>query len=368
MTVDNFSQVSELKILFTTSDLNCGGKQKQLIETARVLKNEGVKIGLITFNRDQYYSQSAIEIFDYYYEVNKKGNKIAPFFKVWKIIHHHKPLVIHTWDAFSTFLILIPAKILNISIVNGSIRDVGVDKGLRFLAKRILLCLSDHIISNSQAGLFAYKTQGTVLHNVIDTKRFSPKAPVGDFNIVMVAGFTRYKDHFTFLKASETVVKNGTIDGVYLVGDGPFLSNYKKMVESFGKDCSSRFHFPGNIDDVENVLSQCKIGILCSTKKYSEGLSNAVLEYMAAGMVPVVTDIGAMRELIRNDINGFLVSPEEANELATVIMRLKSDPVLLNRVSMNARNTLVDHFSFSSYRKGLFNFYQDVLVKRKVSL
>jgi colanic acid/amylovoran biosynthesis glycosyltransferase len=69
----------------------------------------------------------------------------------------------------------------------------------------------------------------------------------------------------------------------------------------------------------------------------SEGISNAALEAMAAGLPVVVTDVGGMRELVRDGVDGLLVPPRDPPALAAALARLLTDPDLRADLSAGAR-------------------------------
>src|SRR5213078_2566083 len=73
------------------------------------------------------------------------------------------------------------------------------------------------------------------------------------------------------------------------------------------------------------LLSCCDIGVLTSR---SEGLPNAVLEYLAAGLPVVATAVGGVPEIIENEVHGLLVPPENPAALSTALLRLLEDPHL----------------------------------------
>src|SRR5947208_2452803 len=64
----------------------------------------------------------------------------------------------------------------------------------------------------------------------------------------------------------------------------------------------------------------------------AEGMSNAVLEYMAAGRAVVASAVGAMPELIEDGVHGLLVPPGDDAALAAALDRLLRDPALACRL------------------------------------
>ena len=138
------------------------------------------------------------------------------------------------------------------------------------------------------------------------------------------------------------------------------------MVENQANGYQEKFKFLGAISNVEEYLKLCNVGILCSTVQYSEGVSNSVLEYMAAELVPVVTNIGASSEIITNNVNGFLIEPDNiVSELIEKIKLLKTDKSLQVRLITEAKKTISEKFNYHGNLDKLVEVYKAVVKKPK---
>jgi len=276
---------------------------------------------------------------------------------MWQCYKDFKPDIVHTWDSLSSFYSYFPSKLYKVKTIDGSIRDAGVEKGLNKYFKRFLLKRADLIIANSLAGLKAYHVTGTVIYNVINRDRFKIKIKSAEYNLVMAANFTNYKDQKTFLKAAVILVQEKIADHIFLLGEGPKKIKYEDWINKNYPTIQQKFHFPGAIGNVEEYLAQCKVGVLCSTPEYSEGLSNSVLEYMAAGLIPIATDIGGSREIIIDGYNGFLFKPGDSDEIVRIVKKLKNDNALTEIFKLNAAKTITEKFSYIENIEKLENIY-----------
>ena len=81
--------------------------------------------------------------------------------------------------------------------------------------------------------------------------------------------------------------------------------------------------FAGSISDINRVLRAFAVGVNSSD---SEGFSNAIIEYMMAGIPSVASDTSGNRELIEDDVNGALVPPGDRDALARAIIGYIQDP------------------------------------------
>lgn len=108
---------------------------------------------------------------------------------------------------------------------------------------------------------------------------------------------------------------------------GSHQQELEELATSLG--ISKQVHFLGKIADPMPLLAQVSVGLLCSE---TEGLSNAVIEYMLAGCAVICTDAGGNAELVQHEKNGFVVPIGDVEAIAAAIEILTDDPVLLQRM------------------------------------
>lgn len=125
-----------------------------------------------------------------------------------------------------------------------------------------------------------------------------------------------------------------------VLGEGPEEAALRRLVDNEG--LTDRVFFEGSADDVWPYLQKLDVGVLCSD---GEGLSNSILEYMAAGLPVVATAVGGNRQLVDRS-NGFLINPEDEAAFAAALSALIKDAAL--RQSMGARSfeKLTAHYSW----------------------
>lgn len=108
---------------------------------------------------------------------------------------------------------------------------------------------------------------------------------------------------------------------LWIVGDGPFESDLRRQIEA--ENLSSRVVLAGIFDDVSDVLAAADLFVLPS---HEEGMSQSLLEAMAAGLPTVASDIAGNRSLIDDGREGRLVPPRRADALAAAILAMIDNP------------------------------------------
>ena len=118
------------------------------------------------------------------------------------------------------------------------------------------------------------------------------------------------------------------------------------------------FHLLGSVADVPAFLGGLDVAVLPSR---SEGMSNALLEYMAAGRAVVATAVGAAAELIDDGVHGLLVPPDDAGKLAEAIDRLLKNPGLARRMGEAARRRVRERYSREAMVERFTDFYERLM-------
>lgn len=101
-------------------------------------------------------------------------------------------------------------------------------------------------------------------------------------------------------------------------------------------------------------LGGLDVAVLCS---HAEGMSNALLEYMAAGRAVVATTVGAAPVLIEDGVHGLLVPPGDAQKLADGIERLLDDRELAQRLGAAARRRVWEQYGREAMIRRFEEFY-----------
>lgn len=121
-----------------------------------------------------------------------------------------------------------------------------------------------------------------------------------------------------------------------LVGDGPERQQLEQQTVQAG--LQERVTFFGHRPDPQTFLFKAGVFVLPSR---FEGMPNALLEAMAAGLAVVVTDASpGPLEVVKDGVNGLVVPSEDPKALAKAMERLATDPVLRAQLGSNARETL----------------------------
>ena len=124
------------------------------------------------------------------------------------------------------------------------------------------------------------------------------------------------------------------------------------------------FHYGGIISGVEKLEALGTADIFLMPSRF-EGLSLALLEAMASGCVPIVSNRGSMPTVVEDGRNGFLVDPGDITQIVGKLKFLLSEGETgWNEYRRNARETVRTRFDMHGYSEKLKSLYAEALARK----
>jgi glycosyltransferase involved in cell wall biosynthesis len=179
-------------------------------------------------------------------------------------------------------------------------------------------------------------------------------APSASLMIGCVANLRPVKNIAGLLRAAKIVCDRLPTARFAVAGGGEQRAELEALKESLG--LGDRFTFLGPVTDVPAFLRGVSIAVLPSL---SEGMSNAVLEYMAAGKAVVATDVGANRAVLGDA--GVIVPPADDAALADAILNLLNNPAEVLRLGAAARARAEERYSRAAMCRRFEAFYRGLV-------
>ena len=167
-----------------------------------------------------------------------------------------------------------------------------------------------------------------------------------------------YKNHAGFLRIAAEVHKHMPDVEFLLVGDGPLRAEIEQQSAALG--LGERITFLGDRRDIPAILASTNLAVLTSD---SEGLSNVILEAMAAGVPVIAYAVGGNSELVSAD-RGALIAAGNETEFASAICRILSDHSLRREQGRNARRFAEENFSLDRVCRQYEDLYMNLSIAK----
>jgi glycosyltransferase involved in cell wall biosynthesis len=179
--------------------------------------------------------------------------------------------------------------------------------------------------------------------------------------LISVGRLAPPKDWSTLLAALAALDPDAFAE-VVIVGEG--RERGRLEAELAARSLDRRARLLGERDDVPELLSGADVFVLASR---SEGLPLSVIEAMAAGLPVVASDVGGLRELVRDGETGVLVPPGDPAALADALRPLLIDHELRRRLGRAGRERAKALFDLSAFRRAHLELYRRELAAAGVS-
>ena len=359
--------VIKVAYLIDTISSDTAGTEKQLLETIRRIDKNAFEVCLVCLRESDWMRNNELPCSCYI--LSYQGFFSFSFPKVVRrlarIIGDKKIQIVQTFFEDSIFVAWAgsffakqPAVLLS------SRRDMGLGNQNQPWYHRIYTLLLplvnkrfSGIIANSQnVRQYAAKREKTPAYKikVIYNGTSIPERPSyipsifqknkADIWIGVVASLTPVKRHDLLIRAYSIIKMSIPESKIHILflGEGKERDKLQNLAKRLKVE--QNIHFAGAVKDVAAYLYQLDIGVLCSDR---EGLSNAILEYMACGLPVVATRAGGNTELVDNE-NGICVPAGDAITLADALLKLIGSKDL--RKKMGAASIAKIKQSFSWHR------------------
>jgi glycosyltransferase involved in cell wall biosynthesis len=189
------------------------------------------------------------------------------------------------------------------------------------------------------------ETQPPVTDSERTQARLSLGVTAGDFVLVTAARLVRHK------RVEACIDVAARLPGVrlFIAGDGPMRGELEDRARALG--LAGRVAFTGTLDSLRRLLAAGDVFLLCSER---EGTSNALLEAMQCGCVPLATDAGDNRHIVPR--TGWILPPDQ---MAAAILKMASQKGLFHSWREEARKA-AGRYSIEAMVAGTLKVYHRV--------
>lgn len=366
-----------MRILYVIDSMTKDGAESQLLKTLTLFdpiqyevyvvlsRAEGERIGELA-------ALPCVQNVTYLRGENKR-KVLETAFALGGIVKAIKPDIVHSWLWYSNFLC-------------GISRRFGLWRRIPFIASqrgdyharysKFRLWLTEKLIYNTANILLTNSDQiRQHLHqlypekeiislpNILElpTEEWKPNQRnyTEEKQIVCVGRFAPEKGHRYLIEALDLLKHKDIKWRCTFLGEGELENELRTLTEEC--NLSENVAFPGFYEDVFSVLLDADLFVLPSLH---EGSPNALIEAMGLGLPCIASDVGGIKDLVENEKNGILVSPQDSKVLSEALHRILTNPEFAMELGKNARASIQQKFDNAESIRRLEQIYHS-LTKEK---
>lgn len=348
------------------------GTERHLAQLLEALNRDSYEVAVFTFEPSQNPFPTGLDI---PIEVVPPGDP-RHHFRLLKnltaVLRRFRPHIVQTFFRDASYFGPVAARLASVPILVMSRRDTEEPTlWWESPVMRMLSWTADSWVCNGQSvrdwlvlKKLAKLQEVEVLPNCVDLDRFQPPSnasreaarmklglPADGPILVSVANLRAVKGLATIVQAASLVRTKLPAARFFLIGEGPGLAELTAQIESLG--LSETVSLVGAQSDIVSWLAAADLGLLAS---YREGSSNALLEYLAAGLPSIVSEISANHELV----DGLFFPAGNAEALAIQIVRVWNDAELRSQLGQDYRKRALA-FSKTAFTEKVNRYYADLV-------
>lgn len=283
--------------------------------------------------------------------------------RVWelaRVLRQHKTDIVELYSPEAQLVGCIAARLSGVPSVLSCRRNLGYQYGRKALIQTKMTNWNiDRFVANSQAivqnthqleGLVTNRFK--VIYNGVDLQMFdhlAKETPHAQFEharegnqvVSVVANLRPVKNLSVFLKAAKIVATKRDDVVFAIIGTGSEENQLRKQSRELV--IADRIIWVGGVPSPAPYLVRSNIGCLTSS---SEGFSNAIVEYMAAGLPVVATNVGGAAEAIVPDKTGCLIESGDVEALGKSILDFVNNETKATSFGNAGRQRVEKLFSF----------------------
>ncbi len=307
-----------------------GGAERQLYKLLKGINREMFNPIVISLSQGGDWADELRQLEIQVVEIPRKRNKeFARLFKLIKLLKEIKPNIVHTFLFSANTYGRLASIITRVPIVIASERslpDVGKDKStFNMYVDKVLAFFSHAIICNSLKASevlikkYSFNPKRIItIYNGISCDAFtvlstSQNQKIARKVIGTVGSLYPIKNHKLFLDVAKIVIESYVDKSIkfLIIGKGPLRKDLFEYAQKLR--IADSVVFAGERKDIPELLKNIDVFVMTSLH---EGMSNAIMEAMIAGLPVVTTDVGGNSELVIEKKTGFMFPPNDASGLA----------------------------------------------------
>jgi L-malate glycosyltransferase len=363
-----------VKVLVFQNRFRLGGQERQTVMNVRTMERSRFEPLVASLHDDGEHlaDLAAAGVRPVVFDIGTsmlRANTALQVARIARFIKANDVKLVHAQDIYTNVVGTVAARIAGVPAV---VTRVDLNHNVSGYRRQVLgwvsrqaervlvnaLCIRDLVIREGvEPDRVVVVRNGLDLDDFDEAARAEPELPTPEpAGIVCIANMHHpVKGQTDLLMAMKEVVRVRPEAHVVFVGDGVRRPHLERSARQLG--IAERCHFLGHRRDAPAILSRAALSVSAS---YAEGISNAIMEAMAARLPVVATAVGGSPELVREGVNGYLVPPGAPAALARRILDLLASAQARRRMGERGRRIVETEFGVGQMRASYDALYEDL--------
>ena len=286
---------------------------------------------------------------------------LTGLFTALHLIRREKPDVIHgNWIVPAGLIAAVAGTLTRTPVINTA-RGMDVrmsEKGPVKVLFDLAVKLSDKVTVVSEAMRNRECLSGAeVISSGVNEAFFRIIPDRGSLNILHTRSLEKVYDAETLIRAVPLVVQKIPRAHFIIAGSGSHESSLKDLAERLGAAGHVQFAGPVDHNSIAKIMESASVYVSAAV---ADGTSIALMEAMAAGLIPVVSDIEANRSLVTHGRDGYLFRPGNEHDLADKIHMALSTGISFQILDKKRRD-IKDMICWNSVAKRFMSSYNQLV-------
>ena len=368
-----------VKLFYLITELGMGGAERTLLHLLTNLNREHYEPTVTClFNGDGLVAKAilALDIPVYDIQMRWRGD-LGALYRLHQFVRSQNPTILHTSLFHANLSGRISANLAGIPIIINSERTMTMESEWRYKLNRWTISMVDRVVAVSKnvrefcinhIRLPAQKV--VVINNGVELPILNPERKQLARQLLDLPEDVRLLGAVSRLESVKGIddlilafaqVREKYDAHLVVVGDGTQRAHLESLAHESG--VAEWIRWTGFRVDVVELLPAIDLFIQPS---HHEGMPNAVLEAMAAGLPVIATDVGGTSEVVDNRKTGLLIPPRNPYVLGETILTLLENPVFMDSMGRESRKRVRQKFSVVEMVGKTEQLYEQLLVEKGI--
>lgn len=340
------------KILHLLSSNTFSGAENVACQIIDLFKTEDADMAYCSPNGD--IKNALIQKNINYLPINK-----MTYSEVKKIVNSYNPDIIHAHDYKASVIASMFYKkklISHIHVNNVKMNKINLYSLLYLMCSKVyskIIWVSDSALENHCFNNML-KKKSVVLYNVIDKRKIEEQCLQKQLNekydLIFLGRLTYQKNPIRLIKIISKLKEKKDDIKVAIVGNGEMYDEVVRVSNELNLYHNIKFY--GYMNNPYPILKSSKMLILTSL---FEGTPMCALEALALGIPVISTPVDGLKNIIKNDINGYLTNNDD--EMCKKILEILSDDFDIESLSKNCQKSFEKISDLNKYKETIRDIY-----------